>query len=141
VAATGTTVRVVTPNADDRWSILDLITRADDAATRRDVEGYVALFSQDGVLDGEKGEHRGRRELARAVGPVWASEGTASRHLTLNVTIDPVAGQSDRAVATSTLLIVDPGPPPVPLTVTTVVQHVDKTPQGWRITRRSVGGG
>jgi hypothetical protein len=132
----------VSLSADDRLAITDLITRADDAASRRDVEGYVALFSDDGVLDGEKGEHRGRRALAEAVGPVWAAEGTASRHLTLNVTIDPIGDRADRAVAKSTLLIIDPGPPPVTLSVTTVIQHVDKTPaESWRIARRTVGGG
>lgn len=92
----------MTLSADDRLAILDLVTRADDAATRRDVESYVALFTDDGVLDGEKGEHRGHSELAEAVGRVWASEGTASSHLALNVIIDPVDGRCDQAVATST---------------------------------------
>jgi hypothetical protein len=99
----------VTLSTGDRLDILELLARADNAATRRDVRTYVALFAEDGVLDGEKGEHGGRRALADAVGPVWASEGDSSVHLTLNAIIDALPGQPHGATATPTLMIVDPG--------------------------------
>jgi hypothetical protein len=128
----------VTLSADDRLAILDLLARADNAATRRDGTAYVALFVEDGILDGEKGEHRGRRALAETVGPIWASEGAVSVHLTLNAVIDPVLGEPERATATSRLLILDPGPPPIVGGVSTIVQQVVKTAGGWRIARRTV---
>jgi hypothetical protein len=128
----------VTLSADDRLDILELLARADSAATRRDVAAYVACFTEDGVLDGEKGEHRGRGALADAVGLVWASEGVASVHLTLNAVIEPVLGRPDQATATSALIIVDPGPPFVMQNVSTIVQHVVKTGPTWRIARRTV---
>ena len=128
----------MTLSADDRLDILELLARADNAATLRDSTAYVALFVEDGILDGEKGEHRGSRALAEAVGPIWASEGAASVHLTLNVVIDPVPGDPERATATSRLLILDPGPPAIVGGVSSIVQQVVKTGSGWRIARRTV---
>lgn len=128
----------MTLSADDRLDILELLARADNAATRRDIATYVALFAEDGVLDGEKGEHRGRHTLAEAVGPIWASEGHTSVHLTLNPVIDRVRGRPGQATATSTLLIIDPGPPPSVRSVSTIVQQVVKTGPTWRIARRTV---
>jgi|SRR5580658_3223220 ketosteroid isomerase-like protein len=128
----------MTLSAEDRLEILELLARADDAASARDADAYVALFTEDGVLDGEKGEHRGRDALRLAVNVVWASEGPASAHLTLNAIIGPTDGQPNRATATSTLIIVDPGQPPKLLSLSRVVQHVEKTGPRWQIARRSV---
>jgi ketosteroid isomerase-like protein len=128
----------VTLSTEDRLDILELLSRADNAASRRDAAAYVALFTEDGVLDGEKGEHRGPAALSQAVTAVWASEATTSVHLTLNAVIDPVAGHPDRATATSTLLIIDPGPPASLRGISGIVQHVEKSGLRWRIARRSV---
>jgi hypothetical protein len=128
----------VTLSSDDRLDILELLARADNAATRRDTAAYVALFAEDGILDGEKGEHRGRQALTDAVDPVWASEGPTSVHLTLNAVIDPVPGRPGQAIATSTLIIIDPGPPPAVRNVSTIVQQVVKTGPTWLVARRTV---
>jgi ketosteroid isomerase-like protein len=131
----------------DRLDIFDLLARADNAASLRDAATYVSYFTEDAVLEGAKGEHRGRTALAEAVGPIWASEGTASAHLTLNAVIDPVDGQPERATATSTLVILDiASTAAIASTITirttsTIVQHVVKVGQSWRIARRSVSEG
>jgi hypothetical protein len=130
----------VTLSTGDRLDILELLARADSAATRRDAHTYVALFAEDGILDGEKGEHRGRRALADAVGPVWASEGASSVHLTLNAVIDQLPSEPQGATATSTLMIVDPGPPVAIRSMSTIVQEVVKIADRWYIARRTVGG-
>jgi hypothetical protein len=129
----------VTLSTGDRLDILELLARADNAATRRDADTYVALFAEDGVLDGEKGEHRGRRALFDAVGPVWASEGSSSVHLTLNAVIDALPGETQMATASSTLMIADPGPPVVVHSVSAIVQEVLKIGGRWYIARRTVG--
>ena len=54
--------------AADRLAIVDVITRADEAASRRDADAYVALFTPDAVLDGAQGRHAGRRHCARRSG-------------------------------------------------------------------------
>ena len=97
----------MTLSAADRLAILEVITRADEAASRRDADAYVALFTPDAVLDGTQGRHAGQAALRAAVGPVWAAEGPATLHLTLNPVIEP--GPADHAVARSVLLIIDPG--------------------------------
>ena len=129
----------VTLSIDDRLEVFDLLARADNAATRRDVETYVALFTDDGVLDGEKGEHRGRSELADAVAKVWATEAANSFHLTLNIVIDDVADDKRSATATSALLVVAAGPPPTVLSVSTIIQRLEQVGTAWRIARRTVG--
>ncbi|HEV7958783.1 MAG TPA: nuclear transport factor 2 family protein, partial [Acidimicrobiales bacterium] len=51
----------------DRLEIVDVVTRADTMATRRDADGYVALFSDDAVLEGAEGVHQGRESLRHDV--------------------------------------------------------------------------
>jgi uncharacterized protein (TIGR02246 family) len=123
--------------AADRLAILDVITRADDAASRRDADGYVALFTEDAVLDGTQGRHAGRQALRAAVGPVWAAEGPATLHLTLNPVVEP-GPFDDQAVVRSVLLIIDPALPPAIRAVAVITQKLRRTEGSWRITRRTV---
>jgi hypothetical protein len=53
----------MTLSAGDRLAILDVITRADEAASRRDADAYVALFTEDVVLDGTQGRYAGPEAL------------------------------------------------------------------------------
>jgi uncharacterized protein (TIGR02246 family) len=121
----------------DRLAILDVVTRADEAASRRDADAYVALFDPDAVLDGTQGRHAGRDALRAAVGPVWAAEGPATLHLTLNPVIEP-GGVGDHAVARSVLLIVDLATPPALRTAAAITQELRRAEGSWRIARRTV---
>jgi ketosteroid isomerase-like protein len=89
----------------DRLDILELVAKADSAASQADVHLYVSYFTDDAVLDGELGVHRGKEAIRQSVGPIWRSEGASSIHLTLNAVVKPVADDPDRAVATSTMVI------------------------------------
>jgi hypothetical protein len=128
----------MTLSAFDRLEILDVLARADSAASRRDVEGYLAYFTSDAVLDGAMGEHRGKEQLRGSVGPIWEAEGSASVHLTLNAVVDPVGAELDRAVATSTLMVLHEASPISIQSISTVVQHLVKAGPDWRIERRTV---
>ena len=46
----------MTLSTADRLEILDVIARADWAATRRDADAYVQLFTEDAVLDGDQAD-------------------------------------------------------------------------------------
>ena len=127
----------MTLSTADRLAILDVITRADEAASRRDADGYVALFTEDAVLDGTQGQHAGREALRAAVGPVWAAEGPATLHLTLNPVIEP-GPSGGLAVARSVLLIIDPAAPPALRAAAAITQELRHTEDSWRITRRTV---
>ncbi len=124
-------------SAADRLAILEVITRADEAASRRDADAYVALFTPDAVLDGTQGQHAGRQALRAAVGPVWAAEGPATLHLTLNPVIEP-SPSGDQATARSVLLIIDPAAPPGIRAAATITQELRRANGVWRITRRTV---
>ena len=127
----------MTLSAADRLAILEVITRADDAASRRDADGYVALFSEDAVLDGTQGRHAGRQALRAAVGPVWAAEGPATLHLTLNPVVEP-GPFDDQAVVRSVLLIIDPAATPALRAAAAITQELRRADSTWRITRRTV---
>lgn len=128
----------VTLSADDRPDILEVGAQADSAATSRDVDAYVALFTDDAVLDGGMGEHRGKSVLRKSVGPIWDAEGEKSVHLTLNAVVREVEGQPDQAVATTVLLILTGEPPRSIHSVSSIVQHLIKKGTAWRIQPRSV---
>jgi uncharacterized protein (TIGR02246 family) len=121
----------------DRLAILDVITRADDAASRRDADGYAALFTPDAVLDGAQGRHAGREALRASVGPIWAAEGPATLHLTVNPVNEP-GPSGGQAVARSVLLIIDPAQPPAIRSTAMITQELRRTAGSWRIARRTV---
>jgi uncharacterized protein (TIGR02246 family) len=123
--------------AADQLAILDVVTRADEAASRRDADSYVALFAPDAVLDGTEGRHAGRTALRAAVGPVWAAEGPATLHLTLNPVIEP-GPSADRATVRSVLLIIDPAAPPAIRAAAAITQELRRAEGSWLITRRTV---
>jgi uncharacterized protein (TIGR02246 family) len=127
----------MTLTTEDRLAILEVVTRADQAASSRDADAYVALFTPDAVLDGAQGRHAGREALRAGVGPVWAAEGPATLHLTLNAVIEP--GRSgDLAVVRSVLLIIDPAAPPAIRATALIRQELRREDGTWRITRRTV---
>jgi ketosteroid isomerase-like protein len=126
----------VTLSAADRLDILDVVGRADAAATRRDADAYAALFTGDAVLDGSQGRHPAA-SLRSAVGPIWAAEGPQSLHLTLNPVIDPGDGP-DQAVVHSILLIVSPAQPVAIRTAADITQVLRRTGGRWLISERSV---
>ena len=129
-------------SAVDRLDILELLAKADSAAGQRDAAAYIDLFVADAVLDGAQGRYEGRAAIAASVGPIWAREGSASAHLTLNAVLTS-NGDADHVVASSTLLIVAPGGAPgapgAVRGVAAITQHVVRTADGWRIARRTVG--
>jgi len=127
----------MTLSAADQLAILDVIIRADEAAGRRDADGYVALFTQDAVLDGAQGRYAGREALRASVGPIWAAEGPVTLHLTLNPVIEP-GPSGDQAVVRSVLLIIDPAAPPAIRAAVVITQELRRAKGSWRINRRTV---
>jgi len=122
----------------DRLDILDLLTRADSAASRRDADAYVTLFTDDALLEGKEGNYEGKKKLRESVGPIWNSEGPVSMHLTLNPVVSALEGHPDEAVADSTLVILSVGTAISIRSVSNIVQHVAKVGDTWLIKRRTV---
>jgi ketosteroid isomerase-like protein len=126
----------VTLSTADRLEILDVIGRADAAATHRDAEAYATLFTEDAVLDGSQGRHPAA-SLRESVGSIWAAEGATTLHLTLNPVIDP-GSAPDEAVVSSVLLIVAPAAPITIITAAAITQKLRRSRDTWRISRRTV---
>jgi ketosteroid isomerase-like protein len=125
-------------STSDRVEILEILYRADAAASARDVECYVGLFTDDAVLDGDQGTHAGTAALRAAVGPVWEAEASHSLHLTLNPVVLPNLVDADRAIAESVLLIVSPSPSASILVTANITQELRRVDTEWRISRRTV---
>ncbi len=126
------------PTTTDRLDILEVVARADNAATRRDADAYVSFFTDDAVLDGDQGEHRGRERLRESVGPIWASEGPMSTHVTLNAVVDGVEDDPDRAIVTSMLLILRNDSPASITNISFIMQYLIRMDSRSLIERRSV---
>jgi ketosteroid isomerase-like protein len=122
----------------DRLDILEVVARADSAATRRDASAYVSFFTDDAVLDGEKGEYRGKELLRQSVVPIWMAEGPMSTHVTLNTVVSGVEHHPDRAIATSQLKILRNESPVSIQNLSFITQHLVKVSSHWLIERRSV---
>jgi len=70
-----------------------------------------------------------------SVGPIWAAEGEASLHLTLNPVVED---REPQAVTRSVLLIIDPLPPITIRTAAAITQVLRRSEGAWRIARRTV---
>ena len=121
--------------SDDALALLQLAARADTLATQRDAAGYAALFTQDGVMDGDEGRVSGREELSAAVARVWQAEPPGTLHLTCNAVLDDVAGTPTVA---SILLLLTPRAAGSVANAARVVQRFRHTPEGWRISSRQI---
>jgi ketosteroid isomerase-like protein len=128
----------MTISTGDRLEILELVARLDTAASDRDVAAYLALLTEDAVMDGEKGSSRGRDAIGRTVGTVWAAEGDETAHLTLNAIIDEDPQSPSEVLVRSTLLIVGQRRSEL-ISVSAIMQQVVKTDGKWRVARRTIG--
>lgn len=120
-------------SAEDSLAILQLVTEADYRASARDVDGYVELFTEDGVMTGAMGIATGQAELAAAVAAAWFEEPSGTLHLTLNPMIDET---DDEPVVHSVMLMVIPDGSPRIFSVVRVRQTMRWTSEGWRIAVR-----
>ena len=121
--------------ADDAFALLQLAARADTFATQGDAAGYAALFTQDGVMDGDEGQVAGREELATAVARIWEAEPPGTLHITCNAVLDSAAGTP---TVTSILLLLTPKPAGMVANAARVVQRFRHTAEGWRISSRQI---
>lgn len=93
-------------SAEEQLAIFDLIVRADQLATIRDVKNYVSLFTSSGQIIGAKGLATGTAELTNFTKDTWSKEPQRTQHLTIAPSISMVS--KGLVKAQSTLLIVNP---------------------------------
>ena len=121
----------------DQQQIIAVVRRADELATARDVDGYLALTTPDMVLDGTQGAASGRDAVRSAIGGIWAAEPVGTRHVTSDVVVTPGDDATADARSTLTLVEADGGV----RAVASISQSLRKAGGTWLIARRSVDGG
>jgi hypothetical protein len=121
--------------ATDALTILRLAAEADTCATRRDAAAYAALFTEDGVMDGDMGHVAGRGALTAAVARVWESEAPGTLHLTCNAVVDD-SGPAPTVASLMVMLI--PQDAGVAVAAADIVQRFAQTPEGWKIQSRHI---
>jgi hypothetical protein len=127
----------MTRSAADRLDILDLLASADNAATRRDVTSYVACFTDDAVLDGSMGEHRGKSGHGGGCRADLADRRRHERPPHHERRRRTGLRRDDRAVAHSVLVILANAPVTVH-SISNITHHLVKESAGWRVARRTV---
>jgi ketosteroid isomerase-like protein len=123
---------------DDRSQAAVVVRRADELATARDVDGYVALIAEDMILDGAQGLACGRDAVRAAIRRIWAAEPSGTMHLTSNITLLPSGDDEASAHSTLSLASGTPAQPEV-WAVAEITQLLRRTGDGWLIARRTVG--
>lgn len=127
----------------DRDQITEVVRRADELATSRDVDGYIALTTPDMALEGAEGNAYGREAVRAAIASIWAAEPRGTRHLTGDISITPgpdaLPESGPTALTHSTLQLVSgdssatgTGP------VASIDQLLRRTEGRWLIGRRTV---
>ncbi|KRM71178.1 hypothetical protein FC34_GL001869 [Lacticaseibacillus brantae DSM 23927] len=113
---------------------MQLITQADQLAGQKDAKGYVALFAEDGAIEGTQGQATGHEALMEMVQRVWQQEGQ-TLHLTSSVVIQSLTANT--ATATSILVIVEVTSRQI-VSLAQVTHQLEQIKGQWLFTKRSI---
>ncbi|ANZ69904.1 nuclear transport factor 2 family protein [Pediococcus claussenii] len=86
--------------------IFQLLIKADELATERDIEGYRDLFISNGEILFNNRIIAGKDNIADFVAQTWDKEPVGSVHLLFNPLV--LSDEGDSALITTRLLILDP---------------------------------
>jgi ketosteroid isomerase-like protein len=125
----------VSLTTDDRLAILEVIARYNRLADDRDVEGTVALYTDDGYIDGDFSTGRGPDGLRADLPGIFAMEGTLKRHISVNHVLD---GDGETATVRSLLLVVEGETLPAVGATADITDELRKQDGGWRVARHHV---
>lgn len=127
----------------DQLAIFALISEYSWTYDGEDLEGFAALFCQDGVLDTPAGGGTGAGEILAWARARWAeirAQGKLPRHFQTNTRLR--ATGPDHVHGTTQLLLVwccaETGAPEIKFAAS-YEDEFERTPDGWRIRRRSIG--
>jgi len=125
------------PSPADRLEMLQAIARYNRAADERDVEAYVAEFTQDGVIEGHMTTAPGRDGLRADLPGLFAMEGTLKRHLSVNHVVSG-DGDGDAATVRSMLLVVEGEGEPEVVATAQITDDMRRVDGRWLVARHHV---
>ena len=124
---------------EDLEAIKRLCIELSDRLDARDLKGYGALFTDDGEWSGVVGRAVGPAAIAEILGKYclpWESEGHRTYHITLDIIVD-IDGDSARATSKWQHIKRSETDAPVIWHLGTYDDRLQRTPKGWRFTRRA----
>lgn len=120
---------------EDRLAIADVIARYNRLADDRDVEGTVALYADDGRIDGDFNTGPGADGLRADLPGIFALEGTLKRHITTNHIIE---GDGTQATVRSILVVCEGESLPGVGATADITDELRKIDGEWKIARHHV---
>ena len=120
---------------EDRLAVVDVIARYNRFADGRDVEGTVALYTEDGYIDGDFNTGRGPEGLRADLPGIFEMEGTLKRHASVNHLID---GDDDEATVRSLLVVVEGETLPGVGATADITDELRKVDGRWKVQRHHV---
>ncbi|WP_283679617.1 nuclear transport factor 2 family protein [Lentilactobacillus sp. Marseille-Q4993] len=85
--------------------IVKLMIDADSAATDRNVDRYLELFTDDATIYGEVGHSDDSENLRAFINATWQNEPKGTVHICANPLVDEISG--DEATARSVLVLIN----------------------------------
>lgn len=127
---------------DDLEAIRRLCIDLSNCLDRRDLEGYGALFTEDGEWSGVVGRAVGPAAITQILGKYclpWESEGQRTYHTTVDMVID-IDGDTAKAASKWQHIKRSESDAPVIWHLGHYDDRLRRTPAGWRFTRRAAYG-
>lgn len=119
-------------SADDKYAIIETISRYNNASDRRDVEAHIAAYAPGGRIVSAMGSTEGGIEGLRGALPLmFAAEGTAKRHLPSNHEFDQT--DDDHVTVSYLLTVLEAETAPQVVATAWITDHFQRTGQGWRV--------
>ncbi len=130
-------------SAEDKQGVMDLIARYVMCIDSGDLDGYVANFLPDGVIEWVGGQADGQEEIRRWVGGLMATgriggEPAQSRHF---VGLPYITGDSRRCTARTYVIIFSLPTGEQTIAIPSVGSYTDtcvQTEAGWRFEKRVI---
>lgn len=124
---------------EDRDAIERLFIELSNRLDARDLEGYGALFTEDGEWSGVVGRAVGPAAIAEILGQYckpWESEAHRTYHTTVDMIVE-IDGDTARATSKWQHIVRGEKDQPVILHLGHYDDRLRRTPDGWRFTRRA----
>lgn len=122
-------------SADDRFAILDVIARYNRLADERKVEETIAVYTDDGFIEGDFSTGPGPDGLRADLPGIFAMEGTLKRHLSANHIIE---GDGERATVRSLLVVVEGETMPGVGATADITDELRLIDGSWKVARHHV---
>ena len=123
--------------ADERFALLDVIARYNLAADQKDVEATLALYTDDGHIDGDMTTGRGKDAMREDLPRIFQAEVTLKRHIATNVRFGEPTASGEVQVG-YVLLVMEAGAVPAAVATSLVTDTFRRDGDTWKVAHHHV---